>query len=330
MKSVADFEAGRIVCLDADIVDRASQWLVKMWSGTATPEDHEACARWRAAHADHELAWQRLRALDQRLTDMPRDVAKRTLGAQRVSLKRRKAIRLLGALFATGATGYVVHRTPAWQRYSADHHTAIGERLGLDLPDSSRIVLGTASAMDLQFDERVRHVALRAGEILVTTAPDPAAQTRPFIVTTAQGSVRAIGTRFTVRQMRNDVTQVAVLEGAVMLQPGRFPARAVRIGAGQKAVFSNTEVRAPEATDETIAAWANGSLLVERMRLADFVEELARYRPGLLRCAPEVADYPLTGAYRLEDTDRILASVEQALPVKVMRRSRYWVTITAR
>src|SRR5687767_10094708 len=96
MKSLADFEAGSIVRLDADVVDRASEWLVKMWSGAATPEDHEACARWRAAHADHELAWQRLCALDQRLTDVPREVAKKTLGPQRVSLKRRKAIRLLG------------------------------------------------------------------------------------------------------------------------------------------------------------------------------------------------------------------------------------------
>jgi transmembrane sensor len=330
MKSVADFEAGSSVRLDADVVDRASQWLVKMWSGAATPEDREACAKWRAAHADHEIAWQRLCTLDQRLTDVPREVAQKTLGAERVSLKRRKAIRLLGALFATGAAGYAVHRTPAWQRYSADHRTAIGERLRLDLPDSSRVVLGSASAIDLQFDDRARRVALRAGEVLVTTAPDPAALTRPFIVTTPQGSVRAIGTRFTVRQMRNDVTQVAVLDGAVMLQPERLSAPAARISAGQKVVFSATEVHAPEAADTTIAAWADGSLVVERMRLGDFVEELARYRPGLLRCDPEIAEYRLTGVYPLEDTDRVLASVEQTLPVKVMRRSRYWVTITAR
>ena len=63
------------------------------------------------------------------------------------------------------------------------------------------------------------------------------------------------------------------------------------------------------------------------MRLADFVQELSRYRPGWLRCDPAVADLRVSGVFQIDDTDRALAAVAHALPVRVERRTRYWVTL---
>ncbi|AFK62625.1 Fe2+-dicitrate sensor, membrane protein [Advenella kashmirensis WT001] len=66
------------------------------------------------------------------------------------------------------------------------------------------------------------------------------------------------------------------------------------------------------------------------MRLVDFVAELGRYRPGILRCDSSVADIPVSGAFQLNNTDRILEALAQTLPVQIQFRTRYWVTVAAR
>lgn len=71
-------------------------------------------------------------------------------------------------------------------------------------------------------------------------------------------------------------------------------------------------------------------LYAEEMRLADVLSEIGRYRSGVLRCDPAVADLRVSGAFQLEDTDRVLAVLAQTLPVRLDARTRYWVTVTAR
>jgi transmembrane sensor len=239
-------------------------------------------------------------------------------------------LKALGALLVGGTAAYSVRQTTAWQRYAADYQTGIGEMREIVLADSSHATLNTASAMDVHFDTRKRRVELRTGEVLIATAHDPATPARPFLVTTTHGTVRALGTRFIVRQTAEALSHVSVFEGAVTIQPLSQSAPAIRIEAGQQASFSGTATQAVAPVEESASAWANGSLLVERMRLDDFLRELSRYRPGILRCDPAAAHHVLTGVYPLADTDRILASLEKALPVKIVYRSRYWVTVTTR
>jgi transmembrane sensor len=315
--------------LDAAIVDQASEWLVKVWSGVATPEDLDACAHWRAEHADHERAWQRLQALEQKLETIPPQISSKTL-SRRASLSRRRTLKSLGALLTGGAVVYVGGRSSTWQRYAADYQTDIGESRSIALADATEVMLNTASAIDVKFDAGQRRVELRAGEILVTTAPDPAPAARTFVVTTSQGNVRALGTRFIVRNVDADLSRVAVFEGAVLIQPKLSSAAPMRLAAGQQASFSSTTPYGVTAVDPSLSAWARGSLMVERMRLDDFIAELSRYRPGILRCDPAVGQHLLTGVYPLPDTDRILASIATALPIRVVYRSRYWVTVTTR
>lgn len=71
-------------------------------------------------------------------------------------------------------------------------------------------------------------------------------------------------------------------------------------------------------------------LYADDARLGDFVRDLARYRPGVLRCAPEIADLRISGAYRLADTDAVLALLQEALPVRVVQRTRWWVSVVPR
>jgi transmembrane sensor len=63
------------------------------------------------------------------------------------------------------------------------------------------------------------------------------------------------------------------------------------------------------------------------VRLDAFVAELGRYRHGLLRCDPAVAGLRLTGAFQLADTEAVLHNLAQLLPVQLLYRTRYWVTL---
>jgi transmembrane sensor len=70
-------------------------------------------------------------------------------------------------------------------------------------------------------------------------------------------------------------------------------------------------------------------LVADAMRLDEFLAELARYRPGLLRCDPEVAGLLVSGVFSVRNTDRALDNLTRALPVAVSYRTRYWVTVQA-
>jgi len=89
-------------------------------------------------------------------------------------------------------------------------------------------------------------------------------------------------------------------------------------------------VVAEGVADANATAWTRGQLVAERMRLADFIDQLARHRPGVLRCDPAVAELPISGVFPLADTDRVLAALSEALPVQVRTVTPYWITVAPR
>ncbi|QKH36318.1 FecR domain-containing protein [Achromobacter pestifer] len=314
--------------IDPAIVQRAAEWMARLWSEDANPVDQTDCARWRAQHADHELAWQRLLAFEDKLGSVSPQAASHALRKRPAGTSRRRAISLLGLGAAVAGVGYVLRGTDSWQAAMADYRSGTGEIRTLTLPDGSSVTLSTATAIDLRFSEEERLVVLRAGEILIATAPDPAAMARPFRVRSRHGSIQALGTRFSVRDDA-DTSRVAVFEGAVEIRPLGAPDQAVLLQAGQGSRFSAAGAAAPSPAAESAAAWSRGMLVADAMRLDEFLAELARYRPGLLRCDPEVAGLLVSGVFSVRDTDRALDNLTRALPVAVTYRTRYWVTVQA-
>lgn len=304
--------------------------MARLWSGEASAEDRAACARWLAEHPDHERVWRRLQGVEDKFSSVPRELARHALREPAVAayITRRRAMHLLGLGVASGTIAYALRGTDSWQIIASEQSTGTGEIRELALPDGTRVVLGSASAIDVRFDQRERRIVLRAGEIMVTTAPDPAPTYRPLCVQGRHGTVKALGTRFVVRQA-GDSSRVAVFEGAVEIRPAHAADAAVRIDAGKGAIFSADRVQAPEPVQENTAAWTRGVLVADDMRVDEFIAELARYRPGLLRCDPAIAEMKVSGVFSLHDTDRSLHNLALGLPVTVVYRTRYWVTVQA-
>lgn len=325
------------------IVEQAVGWYVRLASGVQTPADESAFARWRGAHPDHDRAWQRLQSMHATvsqgaaLTDPM--TARHALSRAHALTHRRRALKTLlwagaGGLTWLGVQEQAMLRTQ-FGTLTADLSTASGELRNLTLADGTRLQLNTATAVNVLYSGAERRIELLQGEIMVTTAPDAAG--RPFIVATGEGTLLPVGTRYAVWRGLSgdgDVTHLAVHEGRVQVRNSDASLPDMRIvQAGEQTRFSRQRIEAVTPLDEGRQSWASGSLTAAGMRLSDFVADLARYRPGRLRCAPEVAHLRITGAWPLsgsDPTDRILESLERRLPLRVHRLTRYWVTIAAR
>ena len=69
-------------------------------------------------------------------------------------------------------------------------------------------------------------------------------------------------------------------------------------------------------------------LVVTDMPLTDFINEVSRYRTGILRCNNKLAMHRISGAFNTQDTEQILRALEKSFPVKVNSLTRYWVNIS--
>lgn len=309
------------------VVDEAIAWLVRLQSGEAQPADWEACQRWRAAQPTHALAWDRLQGVRDRfsaLPDGPR--ARATLEDARRQMGRRQALRVVGVVFVGGATAWLVQPGLPVDRWIADFSTGVGEQRRIELADGTQLWLDTRTAVDVRFGPTERRLVLREGRIALTTGADARATSRrPLLVETAHGTARALGTRFQVRYEATG-THVEVFEHAVELSPqgGGLPQR---LQAGQAGWFDADGVRDIRSSSGDQDAWSDGLLVARDMPLGQLVDELARYRTGWLACDPEVAPLRISGVFSLSDTDRTLELIEKTLPVRVQRRSRYWVRL---
>ncbi|AMD49637.1 fecR family protein [Bordetella holmesii 30539] len=310
----------------------AADWLTLLMSGEAAEQEHQHWMQWRQAHPDHEAAWQHIESIAGRMKSLERTPAYAALSfygpaGKPASPARRRATRMLLWGGATCGLGVLVSRTGAWQSGTAQYRSGTGERRDVTLEDGTQLTLNTGSAVNLSFDAHSRQILLIDGEIMVTTRHQPGQNDpRPLMVRTAEGSIRSLGTRFTVRQHAG-LTSVAVLESAVEITPLQNAGDSRLLHAGERAQFSRQEVQPPRPIGEHTDAWTRGYLNADEQRLADFLAEVGRYRPGILRVAPRVADLRLSGVFPLGDTDRILDTLSHVLPIRVQRRTRFWATV---
>ncbi|MGJ7550805.1 FecR domain-containing protein [Pseudomonas alloputida] len=306
--------------INPEVARQAAHWQMLMLDEGVSPDQRDACTRWRAAAPEHERAWQKAERVRAQLGLLPSRLAMGTLDRE-----RRQAMKQLLALAIVAPLGYLGYRQLSPQPAYA---TVVGQHRQFTLMDGSVLDLNTDSAVSVHFEAQQRLITLHRGEILIDSGPDAASpQHRPLRIASDQGLMEALGTRFVVRQCERS-TQLSVLQGAVRAMPLEGPWRTV--AAGQQLAFDAQGEGREGLAREQDSLWAQGQLMVEEMPLGQFLSELDRYRSGWLRCQPEVAELRISGTFQLGNTDAILAALPATLPVSVDYRTRYWVTVKAR
>ncbi|MGC7404039.1 FecR domain-containing protein [Pandoraea pneumonica] len=325
--SSAWYEATRnAATVPAHVAERAVEWLIELQNDAVSPEVIAAWQQWRDAHPDHERAWKRIESVRGKLqplaSPVEASIAQAALTPPASTARRRTVKTLAVLLFAGGGTWGALHAVP-WQRWTADYRTNIGERRTLVLADGTQLVMNTGSALDIAFNDHERRVRLIAGEVLITTAADVQQPARPFLVETAQGTARALGTRYTVREWDGG-THVSVYQGAVEIRPNRAPSRSRVLRAGLHASYTADTISTPIDVPSAEATWAEGFIVARSMRLGDFVAELARYSDKSLTCDPRVADLRVSGSFPLDDVGKVLDTLGTTLAVRTDSVTRFW------
>ena len=215
---------------------------------------------------------------------------------------------------------WLVSRELPLDAWTADMRTAVGERRQALLSDGTLLQLNTDSAVDIELG--AGRVALLRGEVAVSVPANLSLTLQvPYgrvVLSEGEACLRLL----------DEACRVSAIKGAVSLQPLRGPA--VMLQAGQQASLQAAGVGPVKAFDEWQLGWREGALRLDDRPLGELLRELRRYRPGVLRWAPELERLRVTGTFRLDDTDRVLALLAASLPLQVQTRTRYWVSLTAR
>jgi transmembrane sensor len=138
------------------------------------------------------------------------------------------------------------------------------------LSDGSVVKLAPRTRLHLEPARSERRVALD-GQAFFSVAPD---KTQPFVVRTAEGEIRVLGTRFDL-SARGDDLQLTVVEGRVSVSGGlEGELRAGQVGR----VVAGTPLPVLEVDDpHEIIEWTGQFIAFQSTPLAEAVRELMRH-----------------------------------------------------
>jgi transmembrane sensor len=269
--------------------------------------------------------------VDQRVTPLTLRPAPAAAAAARSRRLRWAALAAGVLVAAVGALFWYAH--PRFH----DYETATGEQRTFELEDGSVVSLNTYSRVAVRLAAHAREVRLLRGEALFHVAHDPS---RPFLVSTDDAVVQAVGTQFDVYR-RDDGTVVAVLEGRVNVTtaaPAPAPggsaaapvagrgaprAAAVRsLGASQEAQVTHegsVSIREVNNVSDSVA-WRERRLIFRDQTLEQIVGEFNRYRAHPIRLEGSgVSERVYTGVFDADDADSLLQVLARDAALEVDR-----------
>lgn len=309
--------------MPAYVIKQAADWLSRIQEKPLTQLEQQDLLRWRSQSQQHEQAWQRAEKLLGTFHHVPASIGMSVLGRPQ-SADRRAILKSFAILLIAAPTGYTAYQKLPWYTWTADYQTAKGEQRTIQLADGGKLIANTDSAIDIDYNEHERLVRLYQGEIYIETASD--VENRPFIVETEHGRLHALGTKFVVRKQEYN-SYLAVIEHAVEILPKQSSTARMIVNAGQETTFNNIAIAPQQTVNDNATSWLDGVFYADNLPLADFIAILSRYRSGLLRCDAPTAEIRISGAFQLNQPDKVLEILQQTRPIRIDWRTRYWGTI---
>ena len=292
----------------------ALEWFVRMRDDKASHADRQAFESWLsedeqnpAALAQAEALWRRFDIVQPEIDQLRRSQALRT----------RRNVMLGCAGMLVGASGlYLINRRDLF----ADHTTDVGERRTVKLEDGTAVELGSYSALSVNFSASARQVALHRGQAFFDVAADA---TRPFVAEAGDGTAQALGTRFDLKYVDDQVT-VAVDKHAVLVRAGAHPS--TRIDEGWQVSYGRGGAQSPvtQADLETTLAWRQDRIVFQDVPLRRVLAELERYRRGrIVLMDSKAGEIPVTAIFSTRQIESALQTIENTMPVRILQATPF-------
>jgi transmembrane sensor len=295
-------------------VRQANEWIVRLRDEASQPADFAAFETWLAVHPDHRAAYSQAEATVARIGRLGGSLGKHV--EARVAARRRRQ-------YSAGLAGAAVLAAGLYFGPAAfgppSYDSAVGEHRTIALNDGSRVELNTNTRLVVRFDKDERRIELVRGEALFDVAHDTA---RPFIVEADGRTVRAVGTKFTVRADPGALS-VMVVEGVVAVSSPAAPggaqaAQPPLLKAGQQLDLADGRpalTAVPAAEIERNLSWRTGWLEFKGQPLSVAASEVTRYTGvRFVIDDPGLSAMPVWAYFRADDIDGFLAGLEQNGP----------------
>jgi transmembrane sensor len=332
--------------MNTQIYQEASDWLVLFRTGTPDANARAQLDAWLRKSPEHVRAYLEVTAIweDSALADPEREtpaeehiararaedsVVPLPTGASRAAPRRafgHWAFLVAASLLILAASGIVF-----WDRFIRDtYSTGTGEQRSVTLVDGSVIDLNARTRIRVSYSGSERVVNLLDGQALFHVAKDAA---RPFIVRSAETSVRAVGTQFDVYRKPSGVI-VTVIEGRVAISAAQrdgSPSQQSVLAAGEQISITPEITRKVDRADVSAAtAWTRHRLVFNSVPLREVINEFNRYNTReLVIEAPELESFEVVGVFSSTDPRSLLRFLN-AQPGIAVEESEGRVRITRR
>ncbi len=302
-----------------DAIDEAAaEWVVRQNGAPLSRAEQRALACWLAESSSHgaalaeaEAAWTRMGLLGSN----PGALVRSFVQPARPRAVWRHAAALAASLAMIAAVGAFWLGDPLTM-LTSDYNTRPGEQRAVTLADGSTVELGPESAISVRYSDRTREVELLSGQAYFSPKPLSGGERRPFVVVADNGTTRALGTQFTVRR-RSQSVDVTVVEHSVEVTTQR--GSQVVVWPGQSVRYSEAGLGAVRPVNpDMAAAWRQGSLVFDRVPLAEVVAELNAYRHGrIVIASDELAERTVSGVFDSRNPEVALTAITSVLGIRM-------------
>lgn len=300
----------------------ASRWIARLEGEDVSLGDHRRFRRWLAASTRNRTAYEAL----SRTWDKLDLAGKLEAPAPQAAPPRSGRNWLAVGLIASVAAVILAFAAPQLLAPRGElYATAIGEHVTRRLADGSTIEMNADARLRVAYSATERRVRLTRGEALFDVERDPE---RPFVVETAFGDVRVLGTSFIVGVGERSA-RATVLRGTVSGAPraGLWPraeTRSVRAGANEEITLNRTGAEstplAPAVIERRIA-WRSGMLIFDGESLREAAREVERQTGQRFVIADAaLAETRVGGLVRVDDADAFTALIRDNVGVAVEER----------
>ncbi len=301
--------------LNSDVDEQAVVWFTRLQANNVSSEEKAAFLRWLNQAELHRDSFNEISKLwgDADLLQALTETAQKhhIAPGKKITAAHFKLPLAMAACLALG----LLFSNELAILIQSDYSTQAGERQTVYFDDGSTAMLNTDSAIAVSMDDSQRRIELLKGEVYFEVKPDP---TRPFIVRADYSTTRVLGTRFFVRK-KSGSDEVKVVSGrvevsdqGVLKQPLVLHDReAVSVDA---AGLSETLL----ADSALSSSWVNGFLVFENVPLESVINQIRRYRTGLVVYKDNaLRELKINGRINLRESDDMLKILGKNLSVKM-------------
>jgi len=322
---------------NTSIAEQAAEWVLAL--DDLSKEEYQLKKRefeaWKKADPKHAVAAAKVEGFVSQISQLNDQAPlgnERAIKALDASLKHavnrhRKQVTkaLLTLILIAGLPAAVMLQSYPLSHLNADKIASAGQWQEHILADGSRITLSGKTAIDIDFTSEQRTIHLLSGEVFVDVAPD---SNRPFIVTTINGSVEALGTRFVVNQ--GQTTRLNMFESKVLATPANNKQAALVIKAGERTQISATGLSSLGYFDPELmeSNWHRRQLVVQGWPLDQVLTELNRYHKGHIHFeAEQLQMIKVSAVLPLDKPDAALGLLAENVGLKIRNISPWLVLI---